>query len=212
MAKKTMAARMNKLRSKGYHTGWQSFNSQSFNSSRKAGLSVDLELIAKRRDETRHNTEEAYSLEQQFRLNAATPELVSAIAKAFRAQCVVSMYSSASEYSGGCVKLRHDYKCLPLLERKDMPPVLLYDFVEVIDGLVDYDEVIEEFPGLSYSQVNSALGFLRRLAQFNTAGVDIDEVESKYLSQDEELITALRDAINRGGDDHVLNAPEPNHG
>lgn len=138
------------------------------------------------------------------RRNPTAQNALLGIAQTFRANSIKQMYHSASEYSGSYVKLLAEYRCLPLLERKELPPVFLYQFVEVLEGLVDYEHVIAELPGISYSQISSALGFLQRIAQFNTAGVDVDEVEHRYLAQDEELIAGLRRAISEGEPTHVF--------
>ena len=116
------------------------------------------------------------------------------------------LLKEAAAYTGGYVKVEPEMKHLPLLEREARTPVYLYQLVEAINGLIDYDEVIEEFPGLSYSQVNGALDFLRRLSQFNTASVDVDAVENEFEAQDEELIATLREAISLGEPNHVLTA------
>lgn len=141
-------------------------------------------------------------------LTRANQEVLVNIATSFFASCVAPMYRSACHCSGGYVKMQRRYKSLALLERKDKSPVFIYQLVQVLDELVDYDEIIAEYPGLSYSQVSGAMGFLRRIAQFNTAGVDVDQVEESHFAEDEELIASLRHAINQGEGKHVLVAPE----
>ncbi len=119
---------------------------------------------------------------------------------------ITPLFTTATNYTGGYVKVRPELKSLPFLERKGRSHVYMYHFVDVINGLIDYDEVIDEYPGLSYSQINGAFGFIRRLLQFNTAMVDVDAVENEFCSQDQELIADLRRGFGNGEPNHVLTA------
>ncbi len=116
------------------------------------------------------------------------------------------MFNEAASYSGGFVKIDSDLKSLPVLEREGCTPVYVYQFIDAINGLVDYDDIMREYPGLTYSQINGAFNFLRRLSQFNTAMVGIDALENEFNSDDKELIEGLRDAFRAGEPDHVLTA------
>jgi hypothetical protein len=95
--------------------------------------------------------------------------------------------------------------CLPALIGSDERPVFLYQFVEALDGLVDYDSIKETFPTLSYAQIDGAMSFLRKAAQLNARGVDIDELESEADADDARLIDALRNALNDRETSRVLN-------
>ena len=81
----------------------------------------------------------------------------------------------------------------------------LYEFVEVLDGAVDYDEISAELD-LSYTQIDGAMTFLRRLAIINPEGFDPDEHELELDAQDQELLEALRQGISSQEGLRVLDA------
>jgi len=97
--------------------------------------------------------------------------------------------------TGGYVQINPEMGCLPALIGNDSRPIFLYQFIEALDGLVDYDAVMEEFPTLTYAQIGGALAFLRKIAQLNARGVDIDALEDEADANDPELINALRTAF-----------------
>ncbi|MDQ2731012.1 MAG: hypothetical protein M3Y56_05085 [Armatimonadota bacterium] len=103
--------------------------------------------------------------------------------------------NEASDYTGGYVQSTPSHAHLPLLVGSDGAPVYLYNFVEAIDAVIEYDRIREEFPTLSYSQISSALAFLRRIAQVNTAGVDIDEIINQIECKDPEFLNKLDGAL-----------------
>lgn len=109
-----------------------------------------------------------------------------------------------STATGGYVQIMPELGCLPTLIGSDSRPVFLYEFVEVLDGLLDYDGIKEDFPTLTYAQINGAMAFLRRVAQFNVRGVDIDLLEDESDANDSELINALRTALNDRETSRVL--------
>ncbi|MCA1612590.1 MAG: hypothetical protein LC800_00245 [Acidobacteria bacterium] len=111
--------------------------------------------------------------------------------------------SSAS--TGGYVQIQEELGCLPALIGNDDNPVYLYEFVEALDNAVDYDVLKEEFPTLSYAQINGAISFLRKVAQLNVRGVDIDALEDEADAHDSQLIEALRTALNDRETVRVLN-------
>ncbi len=92
-----------------------------------------------------------------------------------------------SQSTGKAVQLLPDYGNVLALIGNDSKPVLLYELVEQIDGIVDYTQLVEAFPSLSFGQISSALSFLRKVAQFNTKGVDIDAVEDLIFEQSEDF-------------------------
>lgn len=111
----------------------------------------------------------------------------------------------SSALTGGYVQFRQELGCLPALIGNDSRPVFLYEFIEVIDGLVDYHRVMEEFPTLSYAQINGAISFIRKLAQVNAKDIDIDALEDEIDANDVELTDALRDGLINGENLRVLN-------
>ena len=114
----------------------------------------------------------------------------------------------SSNATGGYVQIHQELGCLPALIGNDERPVYLYQFVEALDGAVDYDVLKEEFPALSYAQINGAINFLRKVAQFNARGVDIDALEDEEDANDEGLMDALRNALTHGETSRVLNNSE----
>lgn len=123
------------------------------------------------------------------RRNPAAQSLLLSMAMTFRANNISAMYRVASEKNGSFVTIDRRFGFLPLLWGKDQRPVPVYDVVEEIEAILDYDELKSRFPTLSYTQVSATVGFLRSLAQFNSKNVDIDalqddEIESSQRFQD----------------------------
>ena len=107
----------------------------------------------------------------------------------------LELYHRASEESGGKVIMDQQHGYLPVLIGSDGNLIPLYKFVEVIDEITDYEHLRQEFPTLSFGQVASAIGFLRKLAQFNTRNIDIDAVEDLLLEDDPDFQVAIRASL-----------------
>ncbi len=99
----------------------------------------------------------------------------------------LAAYVRASEATGSAVRLDPDYGCLPILVGNNDQPVFLYEVVEALDGAVDYQALRAEFPNLSFGQIAGALALLRKLAQFNTRGVDIDQLKDALIEGSAEF-------------------------
>ncbi|WP_435546814.1 hypothetical protein [Desulfobacterium sp. N47] len=84
-----------------------------------------------------------------------------------------------------------------------LPP--LFSLIEVVDELIDYDRIIQELPGISYSQINGAISFLRKVAQFNMKNIDIDDTLDDELAANDSFLSELRKAFADKGDTRVLN-------
>jgi len=123
------------------------------------------------------------------------PSLLGFILRTALNVAFVHWFTNVSRATGGHVKFLHEYADCPLLLGNDGRPVALYEFIEAIDGAVDYDLLREEFPTVSFAQIHGAISFLRKVAQFNSAGVDIDEQEDLAAASDHNLIEALKKAI-----------------
>lgn len=106
--------------------------------------------------------------------------------------------------SGDYVKILPEMNCIPILIGNDERPVFLYHLVEALDEFIDYDRIEEEYPTLSYAQIVGAVSFLRKLAQTNTAEIDVDDLEDEFDSKDEALIEELRIVPNSGEEVHVF--------
>lgn len=110
----------------------------------------------------------------------------------------VALFKKLIEYSmntGGYVTFSPEIGYLPALLDSNLKPVYLYQLIELIDELLDYDQIKEECPTLSYAQIGGAMAFLRKIAQLNTKEVDIDELEDEFISENSELVGELRQAL-----------------
>ena len=97
--------------------------------------------------------------------------------------------------AGGYVRFSPEIGYLPALIDSNAKPVYLYQLIELIDELLDYDQIKEEYPTLSYAQIGGAMAFLRKIAQLNTKEVEIDELEDEFISENSELVGELRQAL-----------------
>lgn len=110
--------------------------------------------------------------------------------------------------TGGYVSLLPDYQFCPVVKGSNGQIAPLYQIVEAIDGLIDYEHLKEEFPFLSYAQISGAILFLRKVMQLNVAGIDIDECENEELTANSSFIEELTRAINDREISRVLNFNE----
>ncbi len=110
-------------------------------------------------------------------------------------QNVAMLLARAGRATGDYVKLLPSCHFCPMLAGDDTGIVWLYQFVEALDGLIDYDRIREELP-LSYAQINGAFMFLRKVAQFNVKDIDIDKLEDEELETDNAFVAQLRQAIS----------------
>jgi hypothetical protein len=108
---------------------------------------------------------------------------------------VIDFYNSASISSSGFVMIQPQYSFCPTLIGNDNQPVFLFDFVEVIDGLLDYDRIKEEIPNISYAQIDGAISFIRKLLQFNSKSLDIDDLSEEIASQNQPFLERLRSSL-----------------
>ncbi len=118
-----------------------------------------------------------------------------AINKVHKLGDVLSTLVKVSEDTGSYVQMPVELKFLPVLIGRDKRPIPLYHFVEVLDEVVDYERIREEFPTLSYAHINGAISFLRRLSQFNIAEIDIDQFEDESDARNEGFLDELRRAL-----------------
>jgi len=110
-------------------------------------------------------------------------------------QNIALLLYRASKSTGDYVKLLPKHRFCPALINDDQTVVGLYQFVELLDEITDYDKIKKELPGLSYAQINGALMFLRKISQFNIDDVDMDDLEEEGISKDPEFISQLRQAL-----------------
>lgn len=110
-------------------------------------------------------------------------------------QNIALLLYRASKSTGNYVKLLPKYHFCPALISDDQSVLGLYQFVEVLDEITDYDKIKTELPSLSYAQINGALMFLRKIAQFNIDDADMDDLEDEYIAKDPEFIGELRQAL-----------------
>jgi len=110
---------------------------------------------------------------------------------------VLGQYSQSNDAVGGPIQLLPQYSFCPVLVQRDQTPIFLFQFVEVLDGLIDYEAVKNQLPGLSFGQIGGAIAFIRKLSQFNLKAIDIDELLESQEATNQTLITNLRAAITR---------------
>lgn len=118
---------------------------------------------------------------------------------------IVRLFSHCSDETGAYVQLRPDYHYLPVLLDAKNSAVPLYHFVEVLDEVLNYDNVIEELPNLSYAQIGGALSFLRKVVQSNPNNIDIDKLEDEAVTSDPDFLQELRTALADQEVTRVLN-------
>lgn len=141
------------------------------------------------------------SLEQVNELLAQSEEV-------FRMSKLLHFLSNCSNQTGNYVKFLPEVAFCPALIDNDNQLIFLYRFIEMLDELLDYEEIREEYPTLSYSQIHGAISFLRRIAQFNILNVDIDEIEEEYFTNDQGFLAALRESLADQEMSRVLNLNE----
>lgn len=120
---------------------------------------------------------------------------------------ILGQYSQYNEAVGAPIELLPEYSFCPVLTGQDRKPVFLFQFIEVLDGLIDYQEVKKQLPGLSFRQIGGAIAFLRKLTQFNFKGIDIDAFIDSEESIDQELQDNLRSALSVREASIVLSIP-----
>lgn len=123
---------------------------------------------------------------------------------------VLDLLVKASEITGSYVELSPEFYFCPVLKDNVGRVVPLYEFVEILDELIDYEDIKKELPTFSFAQINGAISFLRKVAQFNTADIDIDTVMDEDLVQDHSFLDELRQGLADQESNYVLNLDQPN--
>ena len=116
----------------------------------------------------------------------------------------------ASSLSNNYVEISENYSYCPVLIDKEGKAIFLFRFLETIDGLLDYDKIREEYPTLTFAQIDGAISFFRKLAQTNCREIDIDAFEERVIS--ENFSTELREALRNQERIRVLNRSEQSSG
>ncbi|MBU3980952.1 MAG: hypothetical protein KJ550_08155 [Proteobacteria bacterium] len=111
----------------------------------------------------------------------------------------------ANSYIGNQIILSKEYGFCPGLIDGAKNFIPLFSLIEVVDELIDYDRIIQELPGISYSQINGAISFLRKVAQFNIKNIDIDDTLDDELAANDSFLSELRKAFADKEDTRVLN-------
>jgi len=122
----------------------------------------------------------------------------------------LDLFVKASETTGSCVELSPEFYFCPVLKDNAGRVVPLYEFVEILDELIDYEDIKKELPTFSFTQINGAISFLRKFTQFNTANIDIDAVIDEDLVQEPNFLNELRRGIADQESNHVLNLDQLN--
>jgi hypothetical protein len=132
-------------------------------------------------------------------------EIEQTTARAQRLVHEIQALHKAGSLSSGYVKILSTYSYCPVLIDREGKPIFLFRFLETIDEMLDYDKIREEYPTITFAQIDGAMSFLRRLAQTNCNEIDLDSFEDTIIAENfaEELRDALRDqesvrVLNRG--------------
>jgi hypothetical protein len=109
----------------------------------------------------------------------------------------------ASSLSNSYVKILENYSYCPVLIDKEGKAIFLFRFLETIDGMLDYDKIKEEYPTLTFAQIDGAISFLIKIAQTNYSEIDIEDLEEKVIY--ENFSTELREALRNREKIRLLN-------
>ena len=106
-------------------------------------------------------------------------------------------YKRRAAEAGDSIVVDAKYAGLPVVRSTNGEVTPVYEVVDVIDALIDYKQVVQQLPNVGYTQVGDVMAFLRKIAQFNLHGVDIDEYNDTQMESDpafqEMMIGAVRD-------------------
>jgi len=86
----------------------------------------------------------------------------------------------------------------------------LYEFVEAWDGATDFDILAKSLPTLTPGQIGGAIQFIRKLSQFNAAGIDIDDIEDNEIESSSAFQEAVRRSFKEQGGQDVFNFADTN--
>jgi len=103
---------------------------------------------------------------------------------------VESYFRKTAIGSRGVVQFLNN-SSLPVVWGSDGDPVFLYQIVEELDAVTDYGELQARLPTLSIGQIVGSIGYLRKLSQFNTVGIDIDKLENQELESSSAFQAAV---------------------
>ena len=119
----------------------------------------------------------------------------------------LQQYFKYNNAVGAPIQLLPQYSFCPVWMERDQRPVFLFQFIEVLDELIDYDEVKERLPELSFRQIGGAIDFIRKLSQFNLKGIDINDFINSDDATNQVLLNNLRSALSAQGEKVVLDIP-----
>ncbi|MBI5878491.1 MAG: hypothetical protein HZB53_12650 [Chloroflexi bacterium] len=112
--------------------------------------------------------------------------------------------TTLAQKSGGLIHILPKYRNMPTLEDKNGRTVFLYELIEAIDGLIDYADIQRDFPALSIGQIDAAMRFIKSMAQYNTSGIDVDELENDFIRDNSAFLSELARAVATKEGTHVL--------
>ncbi len=117
------------------------------------------------------------------------------IANRWEKMAVLKQYSICNDVTGNHIALRPDLSFCPALIGQNERIVFLFQFIEILDELIDYENIQKLLPGFSFKQIGGAITFLRKLSQFNFNDIDIDAFIDSEDIADEELVSGLCSAL-----------------
>lgn len=125
-----------------------------------------------------------------------------------RHQAAIGTLKELSKDTGGHVTFPDEFYNLPALQGKSGDYVFLFEFVEFLDEIIDYNQIKSEYDELSLAQIEGAISFLQKVAQINARGIDIDYLEDLMIFQDEAFVEELRKSLADKDAARVLNFSE----
>ncbi len=116
----------------------------------------------------------------------------------------IELFNEISKKTNDEIKLLDIYGFFPVIIGNDQKPIPLYSIIEIIDGMIDYEQIIDQIPTITLQQIQNTFDFLRKLTSINIFNADIDEIENSLDLNDSELIHFLTNALNDEGKKSVL--------
>jgi hypothetical protein len=127
------------------------------------------------------------------------------VTEAVHGDSTLNLLRKASDITGGYIKFNEEYCFCPVLVGSDSKPIFLYEFIEVLDESTDYKKIKELLPTLSFSKIYAAISFLRKVAQLNSMGIDIDGYLDEKNERSDEFLEELKIAYADKEVAYVLN-------
>lgn len=128
-------------------------------------------------------------------IDKSADDILRCMAEANERVSALRMMRGCSVSAGNYVKFLPELSLIPTFIGHDGSPVFLYQLVELLDEIIDYDLLIQEYANLNYGQLGSFFSFLKKILQLNAKNLDVEEFENDFYTQSPAFIEALRTAL-----------------